>query len=260
MPRVDDHAHIGSVELRVADLDRSRRFYTEAIGLEVVSEDPLALGAGGRPLVVLREADPGTPAPPSTTGLFHLAILHPSRPKLARALHRLAENGVRLDGASDHEVSEALYLHDPDWNGIELYRDRPREDWRPGPDGGVNIVTLPLDLQSLAAEAEQAGGPAHADTVMGHVHLRVSDLDRSVAFYRDELGMNLQARYGNEAAFLAAGDYHHHLGLNTWHSRGGGPAPPGSAGLERFTIESPADGGRDLQDPDGIELALRSPQ
>jgi catechol 2,3-dioxygenase len=257
---VDDHAHIGSVELRVADLDRSRRFYTEAIGLEAVSEDPLALGAGGRPLVVLREADPGTPAPPSTIGLFHLAILHPSRPELARALYRLAENGVRLDGASDHEVSEALYLHDPDWNGIELYRDRPREDWRPGPDGGVNIVTLPLDLQSLAAEAQEAGGPAHADTVMGHVHLRVSDLDRSVAFYRDELGMNLRARYGDQAAFLAAGDYHHHLGLNTWHSRGGGPPPPGSAGLERFTIQSPADGAQELQDPDGIELALQSAQ
>jgi len=148
---------------------------------------------------------------------------------------------VRLDGASDHEVSEALYLHDPDWNGIELYRDRPREDWRPGPDGGVNIVTLPLDLKPLAAETQEAGGPAHADTVMGHVHLRVSDLDRSVAFY-------------------PPGYYPHPVGLNPWPSRGGGPPPPGSAGLERFTIESPADGARDLQDPDGIELALQSAQ
>jgi catechol 2,3-dioxygenase len=258
---MDERAHIGSVELRVADLERSRRFYMGPIGLEVVSEDPLALGAGGRALVVLREAEPGTPAPPSTVGLFHLAILHPTRPELARALHRLAEHDVRLDGASDHEVSEALYLHDPDWNGIELYRDRPKEDWREGPDGqGINIVTLPLDLQSLVAEADSGEGPVHPDTTMGHVHLRVSDLECSVAFYRDELGMNLQARYGDQAAFLAAGDYHHHLGMNTWNSRGAGPPPPGSAGLERFTIESPADGPRQLHDPDGIELALQSSQ
>jgi catechol 2,3-dioxygenase len=258
---VDDHAHIGSVELRVADLERARRFYTEAIGLEVVSEEPLALGAGGRPLVVLREADPGTPAPPSTVGLFHLAILHPSRPELARAIHRLAEKGVRLDGASDHEVSEALYLHDPDWNGIELYRDRPKEDWPENPDGSVGMVTLPLDVQALIAEAEPVDGrPVHPETVMGHVHLRVSDLERSVAFYRDELGMNLRARYGDQAAFLAAGDYHHHVGINTWQSLGGGAPPPGSAGLERFTITSPAEEGRTLSDPDGIELALKPPQ
>jgi catechol 2,3-dioxygenase len=258
---MDERAHIGSVALRVADLERSRRFYTEVIGLELIAEDPLTLGAGGRPLVVLRQAEPGTPAPPTTVGLFHLAILHPSRPELARALLRLAEHGVRLDGASDHEVSEALYLHDPDWNGIELYRDRPKDSWRPGPGGeGINIVTLPLDLQSLVAEAESGEGPVHPDTVMGHVHLRVSDLERSVAFYKDELGMNLQARYGSEAAFLAAGDYHHHLGLNTWHSRGGGPPPEGSAGLERFTIETPEGDAQDLSDPDGIELALHSSQ
>jgi catechol 2,3-dioxygenase len=258
---MDERAHIGSVELRVADLERARRFYTEAIGLEPVSDDPLALGAGGRPLVILREAEPGTPAPPSTVGLFHLAILHPNRAELARALRTLVEQGARLDGASDHEVSEALYLHDPDWNGIELYRDRPKDEWRTGPDGqGINMVTLPLDVRSLIEEAEEAGGPVHPDTVMGHVHLRVSDLERSVAFYRDELGMNLQAAYGDQAAFLAAGDYHHHIGLNVWHSRGGGPPPEGSAGLARFTIESPGGEVRELRDPDGIALELQTAQ
>ena len=130
---MDERAHIGSVELRVQDLDRSRRFYTESIGLETLDESPLALGVGGKPLVVLREAEPGTPAPPGTTGLFHLAILHPGRAELAKALRRLAERGGRLDGASDHAVSEALYLHDPDFNGIELYRDRPKEEWPEGP-------------------------------------------------------------------------------------------------------------------------------
>lgn len=265
---MDDRAHIGSIELRVADLERSRRFYTEAIGLEPVADppsrgagDPLSLGAGGRPLVVLSEVEPGAPAPPSTTGLFHLAILHPSRAELAKALRRLAEQGGRLDGASDHAVSEALYLHDPDWNGIELYRDRPKEDWPQSPDGSVGMVTLPLDVQSLIAESEAVDGArVHPDTVMGHVHLRVSDLERSVAFYRDELGMNLRARYGDQAAFLAAGDYHHHVGINTWHSLGGGPPPHGSAGLERFTIAAPGDDGQSLRDPDGIELALTPPQ
>jgi catechol 2,3-dioxygenase len=258
---VDERAQIGSVELRVADLDRSRRFYAEAIGLEPVGDDPLTLGAGGRPLLTLREARPGTPAPPSTTGLFHLAILHPSRAELAKALRRLVERGGRLDGASDHAVSEALYLHDPDWNGIELYRDRPKQDWPVTSDGGVGMVTLPLDVQPLLAEAGALDGdPVHPDTVMGHVHLRVSDLERSVAFYRDRLGMKLRARYGDQAAFLAAGDYHHHIGLNTWHSLGGGPPPPGSAGLERFTIVSPADQSGALRDPDGIELAVQHPQ
>jgi catechol 2,3-dioxygenase len=258
---VDDRAHIHSVELNVADLERSRRFYTDAIGLEPVGDDPLALGAGGRPLVILREAVPGTPAPPSTTGLFHLAILHPSRAELATALRRLAELGGRLDGASDHAVSEALYLHDPDWNGIELYRDRPKQDWPEGPEGGVGMVTLPLDVQALIGEAEAVDGrPAHPDTVMGHVHLRVSDLERSVAFYRDELGMNLRARYGDQAAFLAAGDYHHHVGINTWQSLGGGAPPPRSAGIERFTITAPAEEGQTLSDPDGIELALKPSQ
>ena len=250
---------IESVDLRVADLERSRRFYLEAIGLEPVAEDPVALGAGGKPLVVLREAQPGTPAPPSSTGLFHLAILHPSRAELARALRRLVESGGGLDGASDHAVSEALYLHDPDFNDIELYRDRPREEWPESDEGGVGMVTLPLDVQALVAEADALDGrPAHADTIMGHVHLKVSDLERSVAFYRDELGMGVRARYGAQAAFLAHGDYHHHVGLNTWQSQGGDPPPEGSAGLERFTITGLQDD--ELSDPDGIAIRRQHAQ
>src|SRR5215210_2304937 len=199
---MDERAQIGSVELRVQDLDRSRRFYTEALGLEPVGDDPLALGAGGRPLVVLGEVEPGTPAPPSTTGLFHLAILHPSRAELAKALRRLAERDGRLDGASDHAVSEALYLHDPDFNGIELYRDRPRDQCPEADGGGVGMVTLPLDVQALIDESEPLDGrPVHTDTIVGHVHLKVSELERSVAFYTDVLGMNVRARYGSQAAF-----------------------------------------------------------
>jgi len=128
-------------------------------------------------------------------------------------------------------------------------------------DGGVGMVTLPLDVRGLLDEAEPPNGdPVAAGTTMGHVHLRVSDLERSVAFYRDELGLNLRARYGTQAAFLAAGDYHHHLGLNTWQSLGGSPPPPGSAGLERFAFVSAGSEERKVTDPDGIELALRPSQ
>src|SRR5215211_6110911 len=146
---MDERVQIGPVELRVADLERSRSFYGGPIGLEQVGDDPLALGAGGRPLVVLREVEPGTPAPPSTTGLFHLAILHSSREELARALRRLVDRGARLDGASDHGVSEALYLHDPDRNGVELYRDRPQGAWPRTPGGDLAMYTRRLDLDGL---------------------------------------------------------------------------------------------------------------
>ena len=248
-------AHIDSVELRVADPERSQRFYEEALGLEVTGSEPLSLGVDGHPLVVLRQGDPGTPAPPSTTGLFHVAYRHPGRRGLASALRRLARSGARLTGASDHGVSEALYLDDPDRNGIEVYWDRPMEDWPMAPDGSVAMFTAPLDLDSLVGETADVE-PNEPGTDIGHVHLRVSDVDRAIAFYRDVLGMGLRAQLGAEAGFLAAGDYHHHIGVNSWQSRGGGPPPPGSAGLERFTIAVPDGEPAELRDPDGIEMRL----
>jgi catechol 2,3-dioxygenase len=259
---VDPGAHIGLVELRVADLDRARRFYEDALGLEPIAEEPPSLGAGGRPLVVLREAEAGRPAPPRSTGLFHVAIRHPSRPALATALKRLLGRGGGLSGASDHGVSEALYLSDPDHNGIELYRDRPMDRWPLEPDGSVGMVTMPLDLRDLLGQAASDGaGPVEPGTDIGHVHLKVSDVERSVAFYRDELGLSLRQRMGDEAAFLAAGDYHHHVGINTWMSRGAGPPPPGSAGLERFTFEVPSlEAPVEMTDPDGIALRLAPAQ
>jgi catechol 2,3-dioxygenase len=262
---MDPRAHIHSVELRVADVERSRRFYEQALGLEPTGDDPISLGAGGVPLLVLRAAEPGTPAPPTTTGLFHVAFRHPTRPGLASALRRLAAAGARLTGASDHGVSEALYLNDPDWNGLEIYWDRPRESWPMNPDGSVDMYTAPLDLESLLGQNEGVD-PNDPGTDIGHVHLRVSDVDRSIGFYRDVLGMELRAQMGDQAGFLAAGNYHHHVGVNSWQSRGGGPPPPGSAGLERFTIALPSDeardevaarlGGSDGRDPDRIEMRL----
>jgi catechol 2,3-dioxygenase len=255
---VESRASIESVELRVRDLGATERFYAEALGLERVRDEPLALGAGGRPLLILRQAEAAVPAPPGSTGLFHVALRFPDRPELARALRRLATVGVPLSGASDHGVSEALYLGDPDHNGIELYRDRPTEEWPLEPDGSVAMFTRRLDLHDVLQEAPEDGaGPAAPGTDIGHVHLKVSDLERSVDFYRDNLGLNLRARYGREAAFLAAGAYHHHVGLNTWQSLGGGPPPQGSPGLERFTIAlSSQEQAEELTDPDGIALRV----
>ena len=258
---MDPAAHIHSVELSVADLDRSRGFYEGMLGLEVLRDDPLELGAGGKTLLRLTRVPGGEPAPPDSTGLYHVAFLHPSRVELARALRRLAELGGRLDGASDHGVSEALYLHDPDWHGIELYWDRPVDQWPLEPDGSVAMMTIPLDVQSLVAEAEDGGGGVHPDTDVGHVHLRVSDIERSIVFYRDELGLNLRQRFGEQAAFLAAGDYHHHVGINTWQSRGGSPPPAGSAALQRFSFALPdANGEQDAVDPDGIAIGFVAAQ
>jgi catechol 2,3-dioxygenase len=253
---VQEPAGTVSVELRARDLGVAERFYREAIGLERVQDEPLTLGAGGRALVIVRQAEAAVPPPARSTGLFHMALRFPDRAALARAIRRLGEHRVPLSGASDHGVSEALYLADPDSNGIELYRDRPKDQWPMDPDGGVGMFTAPLDLRDLVGAGER-NGAAPPGTDMGHVHLKVSDLERSVDFYREQLGLNVRARYGREAAFLAVGDYHHHVGLNTWQSLGAGPPPQGAPGLERFTVALP---GRqepeELSDPDGITIRI----
>jgi catechol 2,3-dioxygenase len=282
---IDPATHVGSVALRVTDLDRSRDFYSEALGLQALDAgDGMArMSADGSSALVeldARETAGGAPAPPRATGLFHLALLYPSRGELGQAVQRVLDAGAGLDGASDHLVSEAIYLHDPDGNGIEIYRDRPREQWPPPPPGqGVAMDSIPLDVGEVLAGATETNGGADPGTVMGHVHLKVSDLDRSIAFYQDALGLDLRARLGPQAAFLAAGGYHHHVGINVWHSRGGGPPPPGSAGLAWFALELPSpaalaetaralrDAGHEVEeqggtvtarDPDGIAVHLRA--
>ncbi len=224
---------VAEVALRVADPERATRFYVDVAGL--CELEPGVLGAPGAPVLRLVPAAVWDPAPRGTTGLFHIALLYPTRTALAAALRRAIEAGARLDGASDHGVSEALYLDDPDGNGVELYADRPREAWpAPGAGDRVGIVTLPLDLKELLAAAGQGGGDEAVR--VGHVHLRVSDLERSVAFWAGTLGFDVMARWRDQAAFLAAGGYHHHVGLNTWTSRGGGPAPAGAPGIDRVTL------------------------
>jgi catechol 2,3-dioxygenase len=230
---------LGAVHLTVSDLDRSVAFYQDALGLrQQRREDPVAaLGAGGEELVVLHQ-EPGARPAGRHAGLYHYALLFPSREELARAVGRLAATRTPLDGASDHGVSEAIYLSDPDGNGIELYADRPREAWPPAPPGErIGMYTRALDLDDLLATTagEQPVRHAGDGLRMGHVHLHVGDLEAARTFYVDVLGFEVMASLPS-ALFLAAGGYHHHLGANTWRGEGVGPAPAGTVGLREWTL------------------------
>lgn len=239
---IDPGTRMGALRLTVADADRVRDFYRDAIGLaELPSENGLTrLGTDGEAIVELAGDPDAAPRPRGTSGLFHLAILVPSRADLARALQRVAEAGWRLSGASDHLVSEALYLSDPEGNGIELYRDRPREEW-PVRDGALRMDTLPLDLDAVLSELrrEDAGAAMPPGTRMGHVHLNVGDLAAAETFYSGGLGFDVTVRGYPGALFVSAGGYHHHLGLNTWAGEGAPPPPAGSRGLRQFEIVLP---------------------
>ncbi len=230
---------VGAVHLAVADVERSAAFYRE-LGLELLAAGPggAALGAGGVALVVLEER-PGARPARGVTGLFHLALLLPTRADLARWLHHAAARRLPVTGLSDHFVSEALYLDDPEGNGIELYRDRPREEWES--DGGeLRMGTVALDLESVLKESPggaDAGMPA--GTVIGHVHLKVADIAPARAFYEGVIGFDVTVSSYPSALFLSAGGYHHHLGMNVWTSAGA-PAPPaGTRGLRRFAVVLP---------------------
>jgi catechol 2,3-dioxygenase len=241
MAAIDPSLRIRSVELAVSDLPRSVDFYERVLGLPLIARDEhrAELGADpARPTLLLGDIAAPTPLPPGATGLYHVAWLHPSRAALAETVLRVAGSRWQIEGASDHGVSEAIYLSDPDGLGIEIYADRPRERWERPPDGhGVKMVTLPLDVDDLLAQSAAEPAPAMpAGTAVGHVHLKVSDVPRAAAFYRDRLGFEEQAKLPS-AAFLAAGDYHHHVGLNSWQSRGATPAPDSAPGLRAIEFE-----------------------
>jgi catechol 2,3-dioxygenase len=229
-------------------MKRSLNYYRGDVGLEVLDEGDrrTSLGAGDRELLVLVEEQGAEPAF-GYTGLYHFALLVPQRTQLAGWLAHAARDRVRLVGLSDHFVSEAIYLADPDGHGIEIYWDRPREVW----EGQVasRMTTVPLDVDGLLGEL---GDPASepfdglpSGTVMGHVHLKVADIPETVAFYRDVIGFGLMAQLGESAAFLSAGGYHHHLGANTWESAGASAPPPGVAALRHATIVLPDPAERD---------------
>jgi catechol 2,3-dioxygenase len=219
---------------------RSAAFYETVVG-------PQASG-----LLGLRASSRPGPAPRRATGLFHTAFLYPTRGQLGAALLRVANERAAFTGASDHLVSEALYLDDPDALGIELYRDRPRETW-PAPEPGekVRMDTLPLDLQALAAEAEGDSSGLR----IGHVHLKVADVEEAVRFWTGEVGLELMAGWAGQAAFLAADGYHHHIGVNAWFSRGAEPEPEDGPGLDAVVLGGT---GRstELRTPDGLRVVL----
>lgn len=241
---IDPATLVGPVALTVASLHRAEQFYCEVLGLRVLhrTTPTVTLTAdGATPLALLVEQAGARPRPPRTTGLYHFALLVPSRLELARSLRQLATMRYQLTGASDHLVSEALYLDDPDGNGIEIYRDRPREEW-PRRGDQIQMAVDPLDIDGVLAELERDTREWEGiapGTTLGHMHLHVADLRAAEEFYCGVLGFDLVVRYGPSALFVSAGGYHHHIGLNIWAGVGAPPPPAGSAGLRYFVVRLP---------------------
>lgn len=256
---------ISHVVLTVHDLAAMRSFYQSALGLQPLSSDGTAvrLGAGDRLLVELRPDRTARRASPREAGLFHTAFLMPDRAALARWLIHSADSGVQLQGASDHLVSEAIYLADPEGNGIEIYADRPRSAWHHA-DGSVKMATEALDLNGLAKVADGPWHGAPGDAVVGHVHLQVGDAGKAATFWRDVIGMPVMANYPG-ASFHGSGGYHHHIAANVWNSRGAGPRNFPATGLAELALNADdaayqavlgRTGNADLADPWGTPVRL----
>ncbi|MBU8879812.1 VOC family protein [Bacillus sp. FJAT-29790] len=236
------HTFVGQVDLKVIDLQRSLAFYQKIIGFQILeqTEKKAILTADGKtPLLSIEQPENVIPKQPRTTGLYHFALLLPSRADLAKVIRHFIETRYPLQGASDHLVSEALYLADPDGNGIEIYSDRPSSTWD-WVKNEVVMATNPLDVESILAEGN--GEPWNglpAGTLMGHIHLHVSEFQETEEFYCKGLGFDIVCRYGGQALFISTGGYHHHIGLNTWNGVGA-PAPAeNSVGLNSFTLVFP---------------------
>ena len=249
-----------AVTLAVRDLPVVERFYRDVIGLQAVArgDGSVAMGVDGAAFLHLRHKPGALPDDPAGAGLFHTAFLLPSRAGLGGWLRHADRIGVRLDGAADHLVSEAAYLHDPEGNGVEVYADRPREQWT-WRNGEVAMANDRLDAPGLrAAAAPWAGAPA--GTRVGHVHLRVGDVAAALPFYAGTLGLDV-VRAMPQAAFLSHGGYHHHVAVNSWDSAGAGPRGPGRAGLEAVALHAAPDTlpiiDRTLSDPWNLQVHVR---
>ena len=237
-PILPDALRLGPVHLTVPDAARAAAWYERALGLHAEPADGLiALGDGTEPVLVLHEDSAAQPPTRQDAGLYHVALLYPSRRELARAALRLADTQTPIQGASDHRTHEAIYLPDLYGNGLELAHDRPRETWPRGL--GYDSGPAPLDIPDLLGTVERDDVPERVGPGLrvGHLHLHVGDVDEGLAFYRDVIGFEEQMNLGR-AAFVSAGGYHHHVAFNTW--RGGEPVAPGTIGMERWTVVLPS--------------------
>ncbi|MGD2156935.1 MAG: VOC family protein [Anaerolineales bacterium] len=242
MNQISSKTTIGSIALAISDMERSLNYYLNQLGFRLHDQTnkTTRLGTNEHELLLLEER-PGSSKKDPTTGLYHMAIRVPNRDALSNTLYRLVETAVPFQGFADHGVSEAIYLEDPDGNGIEIYRDRPIKDW-PMKDGQLEMITDPLNVESLLASADpnsQSAEKLPEGTTIGHIHLKVSHMSIAVSFYRDILGFALTQRYGPSAAFFSTGGYHHHIGINTWTSAGAPPPPPNTTGLQWYSIDIP---------------------
>lgn len=248
---INENTSLGLVKLKVENLARSITFYESIIGLKSinVTDKSAQLTANGSTILIeLTEIDDVyTGSHRGHSGLYHYALLLPNRKALGSILRHLIEHGVQL-GQADHLVSEALYLSDPDNNGIEIYRDRPRSEWKYDSNNMVKMASDPIDWEGLLKESEnEMFYGIDTETVMGHIHLHVADLKKADEFYNGILGFTLESDWSaNGALFVGAGGYHHHIGLNVWNGRGARPLPHNATGLEYFTIKLPSDGDREL--------------
>lgn len=224
---VPDATRMDTVELLVRDLDAMTDFYSGAVTLDVLDQSgaTATLGRGGVPAVTLRQEKDLPGFDPRGAGLYHTAILFQDRTRLAAALASMAERaGALYQGSADHLVSEAFYFADPEGNGLELYRDRPRDQWSFTPDGRVRMASEHLDPNRFLTEwYDPDAADSGVSATIGHVHLQVGDIPTARAFYEGVLGFDVTASLGAHALFLSAGGYHHHIGMNTWHSAGAGP-------------------------------------
>lgn len=231
------NTYVSHVQIKVSNLERSIEYYQNVIGFKVLerTEHTAALTADGKTSILsIEEVKDALPLQKGQTGLYHFAILVPTRKDLANFVQHISEINVPI-GAGDHHVSEAIYLYDSDGNGIEVYADRPEEQWIWN-GNMVYMTTEPVNFRSLLAIADGTWKGLPEGTVMGHIHLSVSDLRKTEEFYTKALGYEVVTRYGSRALFISTGKYHHHIGLNTWESLGGSPAPDNSVGLKSFTL------------------------
>lgn len=233
-------AHIGRVALKVANLEKMTRFYQEIIGLQVLEQDAhqSMLGVDDTVLLELQKVQNPLPITPKT-GLYHVAFLLPTRKDLGNTLRHYLTVKAPLIGASDHGYSEALYLNDPEGNGIEVYRDKPQSEWDIRADGEIVGVTLEMDAEAVIAASDDTWDGFPKGTTVGHVHLKVADLMQTEAFFTEVLGLSLKNNFGNQAKFFATGDYHHHIGSNIWLGKNIPAMSENDLGLDYFSFSVP---------------------